>query len=61
MPADISATYMVKLTSRESIAEGTMAFRFEKPKEFHFTPGQYVDVTLLNPPDTDAEGNIRSF
>ena len=61
MPADISATHMVKLTSRESVAEGTMAFRFEKPKEFQFTPGQYVDVTLLNPPETDAEGNIRSF
>lgn len=61
MPADISATHMVKLTSRESVAEGTMAFRFEKPKDFQFTPGQYVDVTLLNPPETDAEGNIRSF
>ena len=61
MPADISTTHMVKLTSRESVAEGTMAFRFEKPKEFQFTPGQYVDVTLLNPPETDGEGNVRSF
>ena len=61
MPADISATHMVKLTSRESVAEGTMAFHFEKPKKFRFTPGQYVDVTLLSPPETDAEGNIRSF
>jgi ferredoxin-NADP reductase len=28
---------------------------------FHFKPGQYADFTLVNPPETDAEGNIRSF
>ena len=61
MPTNVSTTRMVKLTSRESVAEGTMAFHFEKPKEFQFTPGQYVNVTLLNPPETDSEGNIRSF
>ena len=61
MRANIPATHIVKLTGRESVAEGTMAFRFEKPKEFQFTPGQYVDVTLLNPPETDGEGNVRSF
>jgi ferredoxin-NADP reductase len=53
--------YMCKLTKREEIAEGTMAFHFEGPREFHFKPGQYADLTLANPPETDAEGNTRTF
>ena len=35
-----------------------MAFQFEKPPGFDFKPGQSVDVTLLNPPETDTEGNL---
>lgn len=38
-----------------------MAFYFEKPDGFEFQAGQYVDVTLINPPEIDAEGSIRSF
>ena len=38
-----------------------MAFRFEKPTTFKFIPGQFVDITLLNPPETDPEGNTRGF
>lgn len=53
--------YSVKLKRKEVVAEGTMAFYFEKPAGFQFTPGQYGDFTLINPPETDAEGNIRSF
>jgi len=61
MPANVSATYMLTLRHREPVAEDTMAFYFEKPNEFQFTPGQYMDVTLPDPPETDMEGNIRSF
>ncbi len=43
------------------IAERTMAFQFEKPSGFTFRPGQYLDVTLINPAETDVEGNIRTF
>ena len=50
-----------KLMRREEVAEGTMAFHFEKPPGFAFKPGQYTDVTLRNPPETDAEGNTRTF
>src|SRR4029079_11950605 len=50
-----------KLLSRVEVAEGTMAFHFEKPSQFHFTPGQSADLTLLNPPETDSEGNTRTF
>jgi ferredoxin-NADP reductase len=50
-----------KLLLREEIAEGTMAFHFEKPSGFHCKPGQSADVTLFDPPETDDEGNIRTF
>ena len=50
-----------KLLRREEVAEGTMAFHFEKPAGFHFKPGQSADITLSDPPETDAEGNIRTF
>jgi ferredoxin-NADP reductase len=53
--------YSVKLKRKEVVAEGTMAFYFEKPAGFQFTPGQFADFTLINPPETDAEGNIRTF
>lgn len=53
--------YQSKLKTREQIAEGTMAFHFERPEGFDFQGGQSVDMTLLNPPETDDEGNIRSF
>jgi ferredoxin-NADP reductase len=50
-----------KLLHRVEIAEGTMAFHFEKPSQFDFKPGQAADVTLYSPPETDAEGNTRTF
>lgn len=55
------ANYKIKLKSRKEIAKGTMAFHFEKPAGFNFTAGQCGDFTLPNPPETDTEGNIRSF
>jgi ferredoxin-NADP reductase len=53
--------YHPKLLNRVEVAEGTMAFQFEKPPGFDFKPGQSADVTLLNPPETDSEGNVRTF
>ena len=55
------ASYGPRLLSRVEVAEGTMAFRFEKPLQFDFSPGQSADLTLSNPPETDAEGNTRTF
>jgi ferredoxin-NADP reductase len=49
------------LRSRETVAEGTMAFHFDRPEAFTFKAGQYMIVTLKNPPETDAEGNTRTF
>jgi len=59
--AAISPTFVMKLKGREEVAEQTMAFRFEKPAGFTFTPGQFIDLNLINPPKTDAEGNGRGF
>lgn len=53
--------YKVKLERKQEVAAGTMAFYFEKPKGFAFKAGQYGDLTLINPAETDAEGNIRGF
>ncbi len=51
----------IKLLKREEIANGTMAFHFEKPEGFTFRAGQFADYTLIDPPETDAEGNTRGF
>jgi ferredoxin-NADP reductase len=34
-----------KLLNRVEVAEGTMAFHFEKPPGFEFKPGQSCDLT----------------
>jgi ferredoxin-NADP reductase len=52
---------MCRLLSRHEVAERIMAFRFEKPSGWTFKAGQFVDMTLLAPSETDAEGNTRSF
>ncbi len=53
--------YNVKLTKKEEIAEGTMAFHFEKPEGFQFKAGQTMDLTIINPAETDDEGKMRTF
>lgn len=53
--------FTAKLRSREEVAEGTMAFHFEKPVDWTFKAGQFIDITLLDPSETDAEGNTRGF
>jgi len=49
------------LQKRDEVAEGTMAFHFAKPAGFEFKAGQSIDLTLINPPETDEEGNTRAF
>lgn len=51
----------VRLRKKEEVAEGTLAFYFEKPAGLQFKPGQFANLTLLNPPETDGEGNVRSL
>jgi ferredoxin-NADP reductase len=54
-------TFEAALVSRELVADRTMAFRFAKPADWTYRAGQFVDITLLDPPETDAEGNTRGF
>jgi len=64
MGVNIGSKYMivnVKLIKKEEVANETMAFHFEKPEGFTFKAGQFGDFTLLNPSETDEEGNIRGF
>ena len=53
--------FMAKLIQREEVATETMAFRFDKTPGWSFKAGQFVDITLINPPETDSEGNTRGF
>ncbi len=55
------APIAVALRKKEAVAEGTMAFYFEKPIGASFRAGQHLNMTLIDPPETDAEGNGRSF
>ncbi len=52
---------MTRLRNRFSVAERTMAFQFEKPAGFTFRAGQWMDITLLHPAESDAKGNVRGF
>lgn len=53
--------YTVKLTEKRDVADGTMAFHFEKPEGFTYKAGQFAECTLIDPAETDAEGNTRPF
>lgn len=43
------------------MAERTTAFCLEKPSNWTFKAGQVLEMTLVDPPETDAEGNARAF
>ncbi len=51
----------VKLINKEYIANETIKFVFAKPDGFYFRAGQFGDLTLINPPETDEEGSTRAF
>ncbi|MCZ7626880.1 MAG: oxidoreductase [Candidatus Methylomirabilota bacterium] len=53
--------FMAKLKTREEVAERTMAFFFERPQNWTFKAGQFIDITIIDPPQTDAKGNTRGF
>jgi len=53
-------THLVKLSGREVVAEGTMAFRFEKPEGFSFEPGQAVCFELIERPSGVGQSH-RAF
>ncbi|HZQ71283.1 MAG TPA: FAD-dependent oxidoreductase [Burkholderiales bacterium] len=52
---------VVRLRRQEELAHGTSAFYFEKPEGFAFDAGQNAMFTLVDPPETDAQGPSRPF
>jgi ferredoxin-NADP reductase len=57
----MSSAISVTLTNRKEVAVNTMAFYFEKPRGFTFKAGQYISLTQIDPPETDAKGSTRTF
>jgi ferredoxin-NADP reductase len=57
------ADYYFPLIERKELGTGTMAFRLDtrSSPDFSFIAGQNSDFTLENPPETDSEGNSRTF
>ena len=55
------SVYRSSLLGRTRVADGTMAFQFERPKHFHFTPGQYVYLTIPDPEDGVASRITPAF
>lgn len=51
----------IKLKEKKDIARDTIAFYFDKPDGFEYRAGQFGDYTLIDPPETDEEGNTRGF
>lgn len=63
-PADPGSTAPLprtRLLDRKEVADRTVAFSFEKPPGFEYKAGQFADYTLLDPAETDSEGDIRGF
>lgn len=54
-------TYTIKLKRKYEIAEQTVAFVFEKPKDFSFRAGQYVVMTLSTLLFPDDRAGKRSL
>jgi ferredoxin-NADP reductase len=50
-----------RLLASEVVAEGTMAFHFERPPGFTFRAGQNINLTLADPPEDDEKGPVRTF
>jgi len=53
---------MLPLKEKRQVAKGTMSFAFELGgPAFAFKPGQFVRITLSDPPYQDEKGNARNF
>jgi ferredoxin-NADP reductase len=61
VPTPSWPVFETSLVGRELVAERTMSFSFTMPQGWSYRAGQFVDITLLDPPQTDAEGNLRGF
>lgn len=56
-----AATFAIRLTGKEEVANGTLAFRLSKPEGFKFAAGQAVYVAFPDLKKADAKGQSRTF
>src|SRR5260370_11265790 len=55
------SVYQTSLLGRSRVADGTMAFQFEKPKHFNFKPGQYIELTISAPENEISSPITHTF
>lgn len=55
------STYNVRFNSSETIADGTMAFHFERPADFKFKAGQAIDLVLPTNAPNEAQEARHTF
>jgi ferredoxin-NADP reductase len=55
------SAYQTTLLGRKEVAQGTMVFQFEKPNDFVFKAGQYIDLTISDYPHRPATGLTHTF
>lgn len=55
------STYHVRLQAREEIADGTMAFHFQRPAGFTFKAGQAIDLILPAATAADVASARHAF
>jgi ferredoxin-NADP reductase len=53
--------YPSRLVGRKQVAEGTVAFQFERPRNFLFKAGQFVELALLGARPDASDGLIHTL
>jgi len=53
--------FTTHLIDRTEVADGTLAFAFDRPAGFEFVAGQYLTLTLPDPLYNDEKGATRTF
>lgn len=53
--------YPSRLLSRTEVAENTLAFQFQRPRNFLFRPGQFIDLTLRGLTAKGSHGLTHTF
>lgn len=51
----------ITLKAREEVADQTMSFHFERPRQLDFIAGQFLDLTVILPVETDFRGASRTL
>jgi ferredoxin-NADP reductase len=53
--------YPSRLLSRTEVAKDTVAFQFERPRNFLFRPGQFIELNLRGVPRKDSNSLYHTF